>query len=54
MQLPMRVDEIVSRNAFFGSATSAASLPIGRARSGECGPTIYGSRVDKSSFTTRS
>jgi len=33
---------------------SAASLEIGRATSGECGPTTYGSRRDKSMSITLS
>ena len=41
-----------SMNPFLESATSAASRDIGRARSGECGPTIWGSSFDRSSSTT--
>ncbi len=52
VQLPISALEIWSRNPLLASRTSAASLPIGRARSGECGPTTYGSSVERSSSTT--
>src|SRR6185295_1559760 len=45
VQLPMSAAEILSMKPFLESATSALSLEIGRARSGECGPTRCGSRV---------
>ena len=34
--------------------TSAASFETGRSRSGECGPTMCGSSVERSSSTTSS
>ena len=49
---PMSADDISSMNSFEESATSAANSEIGRARSGECGPTTCGSRVVRSILTT--
>ena len=52
VQLPMSALEILSGNPLPASRTSAASVPIGRARSGECGPTTYGSSFERSRWTT--
>jgi hypothetical protein len=54
VQLPISAVEISSTNPLDGSTTSAASSEMGRARSGEDGPTIYGSSRDRSTSSTRS
>ena len=54
VQLPISAAEMLAGKPFAGSATSAASREIGRARSGECGPTTCGSSCARSSASTRS
>ena len=54
MQLPMRAVSMVSMKPLESSATSAASMDMGRALSGEWGPTTWGSRVERSISTSRS
>ena len=54
VQLPISAVAIASGKEFRASRTSAASCEIGRARSGECGPTTWGSSRVRSSSSTRS
>ena len=54
VQLPIRAVEMASTNWLRSSWTSAARREIGRARSGECGPTMWGSSFDRSITTVRS
>ena len=52
VQEPMRAALIwAGQPSFF---TSAASLLMGRARSGECGPTMWGSSSERSISTSSS